>query len=93
MSAILADLILPQGIRCDGIQPGPAGDLLQFTDIDEKSPAFRASFNLPVAGITSLALAHKTAAKRAEFRGPTHPLPPVFTRAQRHFVPDGEYRP
>lgn len=77
------NLALPEDVRFDGRDDM---GLLHFTDL-AKGPAHNASFCLPAKGITTLALANKTAEVRQSFRPKSSPLPPLFQRQPRNFCP------
>jgi hypothetical protein len=94
------NLIIPQEVRYDGLQPTPRGNLLQFTNL-QAGPAHGATFYLLEREATSVILARLTAQVRRSFTAPpsakaaptTSPaqtasaaLPPAFQRHPRRFA-------
>lgn len=64
-SEILPDLPLPLGLSFDGILPGTAW--LQFTEHDEKSPSYKASFYVDLNAAILESVLRRRAEKRDQF--------------------------
>ena len=80
------NLIIPQEVRYDGVQPTPRGNLLPFTNL-QAGPAHGATFYLLEKEATSVVLARLTAQVRRSFGAPfSEPLPPVCQRQPRRFA-------
>lgn len=58
---------LPDGLRFDGIMAGDGRDFLQFTETDETSPSYGASFYLDSRAALLDSIIARRAEKRAEF--------------------------
>ena len=59
---------MPPAVRCDGEWPATLGaSFLSCTDIDVTSPAFGGTFAVPMAGISTEAIAAQAAVRRAKF--------------------------
>lgn len=48
----LVDVILPVGLRFDGIQPLKGGSLVQFTEVDQSVESYGATFYVELKGFT-----------------------------------------
>lgn len=79
--------IIPTGVRYDGPQTVGRRTVHLFTVTDTQP--LEATFSLPEALCSSVAIARETARKRQECRTPTLPLPPLYQRQPRIFcAPD-----
>jgi hypothetical protein len=59
---------IPEGLKFDGAMINDPFWLLQFTEQDESSPSYGATFYLDIIGFTIAALIEKREQKRLEFK-------------------------
>ncbi len=58
---------MPAGLRFDGEMRAGSMHLLMFTDYNEASPSYQATFALPASGASAEALVAKHISKQREF--------------------------
>ena len=75
---------LPEGLRFDGIQEcGADRNFLQFTELDEKSPSYGASFYIDSKTVLLEAVIARREDKRVEFAAGLLPQTPAATLARK----------